>query len=485
MNKRIRSVFFLLLLLGVAGRLMAQQGFGTNAPASTAVVEMKSDTRGVLFPRVELKGNNDKQTILNPAKYLLVFNTKAAGGLGTEVIPGFYCWDGNNWIRLLVPDNFSFWHTAGDNGTTPTNFFGTLDEKDLIMKTNNLERMRITAGGTVSLASSNQIPQKNSVNASAVMELKSTNQGFLLPRMTTDQLYAIANPTNGLLVYDKIQNYPIYFADSLYIRADRSTVIRPAALGNTYTNFYNGIWNVAFGTTITTGYTGSEYIVTSHDGEVFSNNTDCQTQLISAGGCGGAVAVKVKSGNTYPLVEINGQCWFAQDLHEKPSAFPTAPAWSNVDNGSYDVTKNLYQWKAAMNAATSERSRGICPTGFHIPSDCEFMYLAHGLGTPINIQKFKNIGGQHGLGGMSNQFVNKLYSGGVTGFSFTYATIYYDSYLKKLWSPSSSEKYFWTSTSIGDGSKLTMRLVANDYYNVPGSTYLSPSYGMYVRCLKD
>jgi uncharacterized protein (TIGR02145 family) len=36
-----------------------------------------------------------------------------------------------------------------------------------------------------------------------------------------------------------------------------------------------------------------------------------------------------------------------------------------------------------MNASISERSKGICPAGFHIPSDCEWMYLEHGQGMSI------------------------------------------------------------------------------------------------------
>lgn len=39
-------------------------------------------------------------------------------------------------------------------------------------------------------------------DASAILDLTSTNRGFLAPRMTTAQRLAIATPANGLLVYD-------------------------------------------------------------------------------------------------------------------------------------------------------------------------------------------------------------------------------------------------------------------------------------------
>lgn len=42
----------------------------------------------------------------------------------------------------------------------------------------------------------------NTPNANAILEMQSTSQGVLVPRMTTAQRLAIAAPTEGLLVYD-------------------------------------------------------------------------------------------------------------------------------------------------------------------------------------------------------------------------------------------------------------------------------------------
>jgi uncharacterized protein (TIGR02145 family) len=46
----------------------------------------------------------------------------------------------------------------------------------------------------------------------------------------------------------------------------------------------------------------------------------------------------------------------------------------------------LYQWSAVMMGSTLERAKGICPTGWHIPSDCEYSYLEHGLGLAVTQQ---------------------------------------------------------------------------------------------------
>ena len=45
----------------------------------------------------------------------------------------------------------------------------------------------------------------------AVLELKSSNQGVLVPRLSTVQRLAISNPSNGLLVYDTNYNCFYYY----------------------------------------------------------------------------------------------------------------------------------------------------------------------------------------------------------------------------------------------------------------------------------
>ena len=42
-------------------------------------------------------------------------------------------------------------------------------------------------------------------NPSAMLDVKSTNKGMLVPRLTTSQRNAISNPANGLLVFDSTE----------------------------------------------------------------------------------------------------------------------------------------------------------------------------------------------------------------------------------------------------------------------------------------
>jgi hypothetical protein len=54
-------------------------------------------------------------------------------------------------------------------------------------------------------------------NASARLQVDSTTQGFLPPRMTTTQKNAIASPAAGLQVFDTTFNQMSYFNGTVWI----------------------------------------------------------------------------------------------------------------------------------------------------------------------------------------------------------------------------------------------------------------------------
>ena len=219
-------------------------------------------------------------------------------------------------------------------------------------------------------------------DGSAMLDVQSNSKGVLLPRMTTTERGNITTPATGLMIFNTT-------TECLEINLGTPSnpgwqgitcpppPIPPAppALGSTFTTYSNnGIPSV----------------------EMFSTNTTCQNQLISAGYAASNCPATVTVGsNTYNTVLINGQCWMKTNLKEVPSTIPTAPTWVNYSQvgwwGYYnDVVSEpapgegiLYQWSAAMNGSTTARAQGVCPSGWHIPSDCEWMYLEHGQGMSI------------------------------------------------------------------------------------------------------
>jgi uncharacterized protein (TIGR02145 family) len=131
--------------------------------------------------------------------------------------------------------------------------------------------------------------------------------------------------------------------------------------------------------------------------QVLVGNNTCANQYISVTGCGGQTSLTY-DGLTYDLVEIGGQCWFADNLatdqYRNGDLIPTGlddATWSATTSGAYafynndpanDVTYGkLYNWYTTVD------SRGLCPTGWHVPTDCEWMYLEGSLGMTVAQQE--------------------------------------------------------------------------------------------------
>jgi polyhydroxybutyrate depolymerase len=95
---------FIFLLLFFVNSINAQSvGINTSgsAPDSSAILDIKSSGKGVLFPRVLLTSLTDSITIRKPVISLLVFNTNRnlPGGAG------FYVWNGKSWDVIISTAN--------------------------------------------------------------------------------------------------------------------------------------------------------------------------------------------------------------------------------------------------------------------------------------------------------------------------------------------------------------------------------------------
>jgi uncharacterized protein (TIGR02145 family) len=109
-----------------------------------------------------------------------------------------------------------------------------------------------------------------------------------------------------------------------------------------------------------------------------------------------------RDGNVYKFVTIGNQVWMAENLKYLPSVVgpgivsQTTPYYYvygyngiNVDDAkataNYTTYGVLYNWPSSMNGATSSTAnpsgvQGVCPAGWHLPSDAEWTELADYLG---------------------------------------------------------------------------------------------------------
>jgi len=124
---------------------VGQVGIGTTNPNSDAVLDITSTTSGLLLPRLALSNTSSPSPLSTDVAGMVVYNTATAG----NVTPGFYYNNGADWIRLGSTSSTG-WSLTGNAGTTAgTNFIGTTDTQDLIIKTDNVERVRIDTDGHI------------------------------------------------------------------------------------------------------------------------------------------------------------------------------------------------------------------------------------------------------------------------------------------------------------------------------------------------
>lgn len=127
-----------------------------------------------------------------------------------------------------------------------------------------------------------------------------------------------------------------------------------------------------------------------------------------------------RDGNEYNWVQIGNQVWMAENIAYLPSVNMVADGSEDAAGSYYYVygydgvnvadakaTANyttygvLYNWTAAMAGESSSTSnpsgiQGVCPTGWHLPSDAEWTELTAYLGgTSIAGGKLKETGTTH------------------------------------------------------------------------------------------
>lgn len=216
-------------------------------------------------------------------------------------------------------------------------------------------------------------------------------------------------------------------------------------------------------------------------------------------------AVTDYDGNSYDAVRIGSQVWMASNLrtthYANGEAIPdggenssaTAP-YRYQSTGTTDLSSYgyLYNWPAVMHGASSSSTnpsgvQGICPNGWHVPSDAEWSQL-HGYveshseyvcSGDYNIAKA--LAADHGWQITADNECAVGYdqsSNNATGFSALPAGGCNGSYLNF-----GSVAYFWSATERNDYEAYYRSLV---YLNAHvGWNIGSKSYGLSVRCLRD
>jgi uncharacterized protein (TIGR02145 family) len=191
----------------------------------------------------------------------------------------------------------------------------------------------------------------------------------------------------------------------------------------------------------------------------------------------------IRDGKVYSSVQIGTQCWMAQNLNIGTLLPGTSSQTNNgiIEKYCYEDTElncevygGLYQWNEMMEYFTTQGIQGICPTGWHLPTNAEWTVLTNYLGGEgVAGGKMKETGTTHwkspNTGSTNSSGFTALPDGyRSTGGIFSYKSIY---------------GYFWTSTAYFSADAIIRLMSYNNAFT--NSNYYTKSYGFSVRCLKN
>jgi uncharacterized protein (TIGR02145 family) len=227
--------------------------------------------------------------------------------------------------------------------------------------------------------------------------------------------------------------------------------------------------------------------------QLLPGNATCATQNISVTGCGGQTSLTY-DGRTYDLVEIGGQCWFADNLatdqYRNGDPIPTGldnATWQNTTAGAYAIYNNdaatnttygkLYNWYTTVD------TRGLCPTGWHVPTDCEWMYLESSLGMSVADQESQALRGTNEGGALkATTNWNSPNTGATNSSGFTALPGGFRNY-NGSYNYIGDNGAWWSSTEV-NSNYAWGRILYYGYSNVYRN-YYSKRDGFSVRCVRD
>lgn len=194
--------------------------------------------------------------------------------------------------------------------------------------------------------------------------------------------------------------------------------------------------------------------------------------------CGDSV---IYSGQNYTTVQIGTQCWFKKNLNVGTMVNGSVNQTNNsviekycYNNSTADCTTygGLYQWNEAMQYSVAEGAQGICPSGWHIPTDAEQNILDQLLNNTTCDPNRIGVWGCADAG-------TKLRAGGTSGFEGLLSGIRNSG---GLFTGKGVATNIWSSTISGLLSwyrGLNTGFVAVDRYRQ------GQNYGLSVRCIQN
>lgn len=226
---------------------------------------------------------------------------------------------------------------------------------------------------------------------------------------------------------------------------------------------------------------------TNNKGTAYGNNISFNTPSSQG-------TVTDKEGNVYSTIVIGSQTWMAENLRStKYSDGSSIPQdgyyFYNNDISNKNTHGVLYTWDIAMKGEAASNSvpsnrQGVCPQGWHIPSDEEWKILEQFIGMP---QSELNNSGLRGTnqGGKLKSTNSQMWvspnsdATNQFGFNAFASGFYFNGAFYSL----GYNSIFW-STSINNSNTSWFRTLSNDNGKIIRGNN-NKQNGFSVRCVKN
>lgn len=219
--------------------------------------------------------------------------------------------------------------------------------------------------------------------------------------------------------------------------------------------------------------------------------------------------VKDYDGHIYRTVKLGDQIWTAENLKSRFYS-DGSPVSNGKDAGSigWDTTSQyyfsydnndihlstygrLYTWPAAMNSSRSSNKipsgvQGICPCGWHLPSDREWMQLEMFLGMSVEeVHEIEMRGINEGskLKARGTDYWRAPNSEATDEYGFG-AYPGGDRFWRGNFYHKGDQASFWTSTEFNYIASWR-RLLKSEWGGISRNFFHRKSVGLSVRCVKD
>ena len=209
-----------------------------------------------------------------------------------------------------------------------------------------------------------------------------------------------------------------------------------------------------------------------------------------------------RDGKSYTTVLIGSQCWLKENLNIG-SRIDSSVLFSNNgiiekycyknDINNCNTYGGLYNWNEFMNYTASSNTnpsgrQGICPSGWHAPSDIEYCQMETFLDPTVNCTNpgttGTNIGGRLKEAGLSHWQSPNTGATNASGFTSLPGGMFFylpPSYIKFIGLQANST---YLSTSENSGTTAWTHLISSNVETISRSpNNKNNSYS--VRCIKD